>query len=159
MDARDRYRFDNRSKEQFAAEIKAGNRIERKLLERWLTTIGNPAYKDNGCGNDGEYLDFDDVNTEPDFNVEGVGFVEVKFCRPVPENFHLKISQIKRYIEQGAQLLMVLGAGKEYPKYHLISVDDLDFLLKACDHVVCRQFGNKKAIRVPTEWIQWEPLP
>jgi hypothetical protein len=54
---------------------------------------------------------------------------------------------------------MVLGAGKEYPQYHLISVDDLKFLLESCDHVVCRQFGNKKAIRVPCEWITWKQLP
>lgn len=159
MDTRDRYRFDTRSKEQFVQEIKDGNRTERKLLERWLLTVGNPKYEDTGCGNDGEFLDIEDVNMEPDFKVEGVGFVEVKFCRPTPNNFHLKVSQVKRYIEQGAQLLMVLGAGKEHPKYHLITVDDLEYLLEACDHVVCRSFGNKKAIRVPSEWITWKPLP
>ena len=159
MDSRDKYRFDNRSKERFVKDISDGNRIERMLLERWLLTIGNPAYTDNGCGNDGEFLPFDEVTTEPDFEVEGVGLVEVKFCRPIPEYFHLKSSQIQHYIAKGAQLLMVLGAGKEFPKYKLISVDDLAFLLKACDEVTCRQFGNKKALRVPAEWIQWSPLP
>lgn len=159
MDSRDKYRFDNRTKEQFAQEIKDGNRIERKLLERWLPTVGNPSYTDTGCGNDGEFLAFEDVNTDPDFHVDGIGSVEVKFARPIPANFHLKVSQVKQYIEQNAQLLMVLGAGKEFPKYTLISVDDLQFLLDACDHVVCRQFGNKKAIRVPAEWIEWKPLP
>lgn len=159
MDSRDQYRFDTRSREQFARDIQDGNRIERRLLERWLLTIDNPKYEDNGCGNDGEYLDFADVNDDPDFNVEGIGLVEVKFCRPIPEFFHLKVSQVQHYVDRNAQLLMVLGAGKEYPKHTLISVDDLRFLLEACEHVICRQFGNKKAIRVPAEWITWKPLP
>lgn len=159
MDTRDAYRFDNRSKEQFKKEIKDGNRIERMLLERWLPTIGNPSYEDTGCGNDGEFLDFKDVNTDPDFKVDGVGYVEVKFCRPIPRDFHLKVSQVKQYVDQNAQLLMVLGAGQEFPKYSLICVDDLKFLLEVCEHVVCRQFGNKKAIKVPAEWVQWKSLP
>lgn len=159
MDKRDQYRFDVRSKEQFTRDIADGNRIERMLLERWLLTIGNPSYQDNGCGNDGEYLEFKDVTTDPDFIVDGVGKVEVKFCRPIPEFFHLKVGQVEQYVAEEAQLLMVLGAGKEHPKFTLISVDDLKFLLEACDHVVCRQFGNKKALRVPREWIQWDVLP
>lgn len=159
MNARDKYRFDNRTEKEFKKDIKDGNRIERMLLERWLPTVGNPSYRDTGCGNDGEFLEIEDVNTDPDFYVEGIGHVEVKFCRPVPRNFHLKVSQIRQYIEHNAQLLMVLGAGCEFPKYSLISVDDLRFLLEACDHVACRQFGNKKAIRVPAEWITWKHLP
>ena len=159
MDTRDKYRFDNRSKEQFVKEIRDGNRIERMLLERWLKTIGDPAYRDTGCDNDGEFLEIEDVNADPDFDVDGVGSVEVKFCRPIPAEFHLKISQVQQYVERGAQLLMVLGAGKQNPKYSLISVDDQQFLLDACDHVICRQFGNKKAIKVPSDWIQWKHLP
>jgi hypothetical protein len=159
VDSRDKYRFDDRTEDQFKREIKAGNYIERSLFKRWLATIGNPPHRETGCGMNGEFLEFDKVSTEPDFFVEGIGAVEVKFCRPVPQEFHLKISQIEQYIQQNAQLLMVLGAGLENPKYTLISVDDLKFLLAACDHVVCRQFGNKKAIRVPADWIQWKRLP
>jgi len=159
MNIRDQYRFDTRNETEFRKDIKDGNRIERMLLERWLPTVGSPTYRDTGCGNDGEFLDIEDVNTDPDFYVDTIGYVEVKFCRPVPRHFHLKSSQIRQYIENNAQLLMVLGAGREFPTYTLISVDDLRFLMDACDEVICRQFGNKKAIRVPVEWIQWKQMP
>jgi len=159
MNGKNSYRFDNRTQAQFARDIKDGNRIERKLLERWLLTIGNPKYEDNGCGNDGRYLTLEQVTVDPDFKVNGVGFVEVKFCRPMPKSFHLKVSQLNKYIAQNAQLLMVLGAATECPKYTLISVDDLKYLLEACEHVVCHQFGDKKSIVVPCEWITWKLLP
>lgn len=158
-DSRDKYRFDDRTEDQFKQEIKAGNFIERSLFKRWLATIGNPPYRETGCGMDGEFLTIDRVSTEPDFFVEGIGAIEVKFCRPTPKEFHLKLSQVQQYIAKGAQLLMVLGAGQRNPQYRLISVDDLKFLVEACDHVVCRQFGNKKALRVPAEWIEWKRLP
>ena len=73
MDKRDQYRFDDRSKEQFVKDISDGNRIERMLLDRWLPTVGNPAVRDTGCGNDGEFLEFDQVSTDPDFFFHSLG--------------------------------------------------------------------------------------
>lgn len=159
MDKRNEYRFDRRSRAQFQEDIKEGNRIERELLDRWLLTVGSPSFEDTGCGNDGEYLNFDRVSTSPDFAVDGYGSVEVKFCRPTPAIFHLKLGQLRQYARYNASILMVLGVEGSKQIFTLISPAEINLLMKECPHVHCSQFGGKAAIQVPVRRLRWQELP
>lgn len=160
MNARDAYRFDTRSREQFETEIKEGNKQEGILFRRWLKTFPEaPSFTETGCDNDGGFLEAHEVSLAPDFTVEGIGPVEVKFCRPMAPFFHFKLDQTEHYASEGAHVLMVLGSGTENPKFSLVTPDDLGYLLDEAERVFCRQFGGKEALRVDATWLTWKHLP
>lgn len=154
----DNYRFDRRSKEEFKRDIKEGNMLEKQLLERWLRRVGNPKYRETGCGNDGEFLEASQVSLAADFWVEGYGSVEVKFAKPLASTFHLKVDQIASYLRNNASVLMVIGVNTITPKYYLMSQDDLLYITENAPCVTCEQFGGKQAYRVPAEWLSWKML-
>lgn len=159
-----KYRFDNRTKEEFERDIKNGTAKETELLKLWLkkiykTTRIKLTYKYNGCGPDGEYLSSKKVNTNADFIVDSVGLIEVKFSKLLLTNFfHLKVQQINSYIKQNAYVLMINGAETKTPSYILLSPNRLANIVAKCKVVAWAGFGGKKSYRIPINMFRWKDL-
>jgi len=158
------YRFDGRSKEQFEKDIKSTTMEERALFLMWLDLVEKetgkrPNFKDTGCGKHGNFLDDKEVSTDPDFEVEGVGKLEVKFAKPMlNRHFHLKTNQVKQYIKKDATILMVNGSGEEVPTFTLLKPDALEAIQEECPVVNWKGFGFKPAHRIPVKRFIWRDL-
>lgn len=158
------YRHDDRSPEQFAKDIKARTMEERALFLMWLDLLEKdtghrPSYKDTGCGKTGDVLEDKDVSTNPDFEVEGFGLVEIKFSKPLlTKFFHLKVSQVKQYCKNNATILMVHGTSTKQPMFTMLKPDTLKAIMKDCKEVSWAGFGFKLSYRVPINRFVWRPL-
>lgn len=157
-------RFDHRTEEEFKVEIAERTLLERRLFLEWIDlqeddTGTKPEFTDTGCGNHGEFIEDKKVSTAADFDVEGIGLVEVKFAKPMlKRDFHLKVGQTKSYIKQGALILMVIGANEDVPKFTLISVEALEEIVETCSIVKWVGFGFKAAYRVSVNQFVWRDL-
>lgn len=163
--SKDGYRLDYRTREEFKKDVKEGTRLENELMEAWLKRVEQVVGKRPACtrtsrkGADGEYLDIEDVTLDADFEVENVGFVEVKFSKPLLTScFHLKAAQVNSYIKQNASILMVNGTDTDSPEFALITVSMLKQIRRDCRVVNWRGFGNKKAYKIPIRKLVWGPL-
>lgn len=158
------YRFDERSKEEFEKDIKSHTMEERALFLLWLDLIekdtgSRPKFKDTGCGKDGAFLDDKDVNTDPDFEVEGYGEIEVKFAKPMlNRNFHLKTNQVKSYLKKGATILMVNGSGEDVPTFTMLKPTALQAIMDECEVINWKGFGWKPAYRIAVNRFLWRDL-
>lgn len=159
------YRFDQRSRSEFKRDIKAHTNTERDLFMRWLDAIEKetgvrPKYKDCGCGRDGEFLEDNDVNTNPDFAVDGYGFVEVKFSKPLlKRDFHLKKNQVNNYVKKNATVLMFNGVDDDDgPTFTMLKANALKAIQEECKVVNWQGFGYKPAYRVPVNRFIWRKL-
>lgn len=158
------YRFDQRSEEEFLKDIKNRTLEERKLFFLWLDLVQKetgtrPIFKDTGCGKDGDYLEDDQVSTDPDFEVEGYGKLEVKFSKPICETFfHLKEGQVKSYYKSGAIILMINGARSEIPTFTMLKSETLKDIIDTCKLVPFAGFGYKMSYKIPISKFVWRPL-
>lgn len=158
------YRFDERSQQEFERDIKEHTMEERALFLMWLDLIEKetgkrPTYKDIGCGKSGDFLDDKDVNTNPDFNVDGYGEIEVKFAKPMlRRSFHLKENQVKQYYRRQASILMVNGSQEDVPEFTMLNPDALAAIIEECPVVSWAGFGHKAAYRIPVKKFLWRPL-
>lgn len=159
-----KYRFDNRSEDEFKKDIKDSTMMERSLFFMWLDLVeketgSRPKFTDTGCGNDGEFLEDKKVTTDPDFTVDGYGEVEVKFSKPmITTNFHLKANQMKSYCKRNATILMVNGSGEEIPVFTLLKPEALEAIVEECKCINFKGFGWKQAYRIPVKRFLWRPL-
>jgi len=158
------YRFDSRSEEEFKKDIKDRTMEERSLFLLWLDLIERetgvrPKYTDTGCGKKGDLLEDKQVSTEPDFNVEGYGKVEVKFAKPnLLKVFHLKENQVRSYHKNNAIILMVNGADDPIPTFTILKPDALKRIMESCKVVPWKGFGWKPAYRINIKDFIWRPL-
>jgi hypothetical protein len=158
------YRYDNRTEEEFRAEIKERTLQERTLFMLWLDLIERktgrrPKFEDTGCGKTGELLKDADVSMAPDFSVEGYGQIEVKFSKPrLDRVFHLKADQVRSYRQIGATILMINGADTEVPTFTILDSEILKYIISECRVVRWIGFGNKPAYRIPLDIFIWRPL-
>jgi len=155
-----KYRFDSRTRKQFEKDIKEGTEIESEIISRFVKLFNPPKkYKNTGCDNTGRYLEKDEVNTQADYEIEGIGAVEIKFSKPfLGDFFHLKVSQVRSYLKQNATILMVHGTNHEIPEYVLIDLNTLQTITKKCPIVNWKGFGGKKAYRIRKDMFIWAPL-
>ena len=158
------YRMDGRSKKKFEKEIKEATAIEEQILNSWLNLIEKdtgkrPKYEPLSKGRDGEFLKDSEVDSLADFSIEGYGKIEVKFCKPfLKERFHLKEGQLKKYLEQGASILIVNGFDTKEPVYAIIKQEMMAKIIAECEVVNWPGMGFKKCFRVPTNLFIWRPL-
>lgn len=159
------YRFDKRSKEEFAADIKASTKTEAVLLNLWLDYVekntGNRLkFRHTGCGSKkGEFLEDSKVTTHADYEVEGVGLLEIKFSKKLlPKVFHLKVRQVESYLRQGATILMVNGSESDIPLFTLIDTAALQAITEDCEVRPWAGFGNKRSYKIPMSRCVWRPL-
>ena len=163
--SKDQYRFDERTKEEFKRDVRKSTEKENELIELWLNKVEEVTGQRPKCertskkGAKGEFLESKDVTVQADFSVDGYGLVEVKFSKPfITTSFHLKVGQIKKYIEQEACVLMVNGVDTDKPKFAIIRPRTLKKIVRECTIVIWRGFGNKKAYRIPVKKIRWTDL-
>jgi hypothetical protein len=158
------YRRDRRSLDAFKADIKNGALAERQIIERWLQTVeketGNrPKFTDNGCDNSGEYLEDRDVSLEPDFYVDGYGFIEVKFSYPkLRGRFHLKTDQVVYYLRNNTTILFADGWRTDSPVFTVIVPSELEKLVNGQNTIKFDGFGGKDAYRISTDRLTWQPF-
>lgn len=158
------YRYDNRSEDQFKKDIKSRTAEERSLFIAWLDLIEKssgtrPQYTDTGCGQSGELLADKEVSMDPDFNVEGYGKVEVKFSKPMLDKFfHLKASQVKSYLRDGATVLMINGSQEKVPQYTMLKPPALQDIIDTCKVIPWTGFGNKPSYKIPVSKFVWRDL-
>jgi len=112
-------RFDNRTKDTFKRDIKFGTLLENYWWNAWLDqlddgVVENP--RDNGCGNDGEFIasgntsgaDFM-ADVKYDFRKRSDLPIEMK-CVPTAGKFTLKENDLKAYIREGAAILFIYNS-------------------------------------------------
>lgn len=161
---KDNNRFDNRTPAEFEADIVYKTLVERKLFIQWIDLLERetgvrPNFTDTGCGKHGEFIESAKVSTDADFNVEGFGFIEVKFARPMlKRDFHLKVGQTRSYIAQGASILMVIGADEDIPKFTLLKPQVLQEIIDTCPVTRWVGFGDKPAYRIDINRFIWRDL-
>ena len=159
-----KYRFDERSESEFKEDIKNHTMEERALFLMWLDLVEKetgqrPEFKDTGCGKGGDFLEDSEVNTDPDFDVEGYGEIEVKFAKPMlTRSFHLKKNQVKQYLKRGASILMVNGSEEDVPTFTILKPEALQSIMDECPIINWKGFGFKPAFRIPVKRFVWRPL-
>lgn len=158
------YRFDKRSKDKFKQDIKEASKTEEIILNLWLDILQKegltrPSYSNLAAGRSGEFLKDGEVDSTADFEVEGHGRVEVKFCNPfLKTRFHLKVGQTKSYIKQDCKILIANGWETDKPVFTIINPAMMKKIVDCCEVVRWIGFGDKPAYRVPTDLFVWRPL-
>lgn len=156
------YRKDYRDHKTFCDDIKKATATERAILDRWLEILAKqygqrPKVKNNGCANSGEYLEQKDVTAAEDYEIEGIGLVEIKFSYPkLKEHFHFKTGHVNRYLRNKSTILFVDGWASNSPEYTVIEATTLERLVATAEIVNCRQFGGKEAYRFKTGSLLWK---
>lgn len=162
-----KYRQDNRTKEEFAENIKECSKIEESLISTYVADIILRTGKKYSwrAANDlakGELVEKDsDVTSEADFIVAGPdGDVktEIKFARKHDKVFRLKVSHLKSYIKQKATLVVFMGIEQSEPKYTVISTE---LMQKFIDTLPDKYFPAwKKDVKQIEckllEWVKYE---
>ena len=117
-------RFDNRTKSTFKKDIKFGTMMEKYFFDQWVSicndrkdiVLSNP--RDNGVGNDGEYVETGTNTSGADFKVD----LEYSYYKeqkdmplemkwvPTAGKFSLKINDLKAYIREKAAILFVYNS-------------------------------------------------
>ena len=155
------YRFDHRTKKEFAEDIKSSTKEELRLFKLWLKNKTPPGtkFKATGCGSDGEFLSSAKASSEADFYVDGIGPIEVKFAKPFLDKvFHLKVTNVLSYIKQGASILMFNGSDTKNTTYTLIPPIILQEIKDTCKIVDWQGMGAKPCFRINIDMLKWETL-
>lgn len=110
-------RFDNRDRGTFTKDIKFTTLVEKFLFSKWLETQDDIIdSSDNGCDNDGEYIEEGTDTSGADYKITTSEFkdqpLEVKWV-PVHNKMTLKRYDLRAYIEEGAAILFI------YPKEYV----------------------------------------
>ena len=108
-------RFDNRSKDQFKKDIYFGTMLEEYFFKKFVASQKrNDVYidniRDNGIGNDGEYIEAGVNTSGADYMVdmgEDIDLpLEIKWV-PTYGKFTLKVNDLKSYIKEKAAILFI----------------------------------------------------
>lgn len=151
------YRRDNRSIEEFAADILHGHKVEREIIDRYVEWVERTKgivldVQDNGIDNSGKLLD--KASSDADYKINGHP-VEVKFNNRHLNVFHLKVGQLKSYIRQGATILWVNGWETDKPVFTIVTTKDLVKISKR-QVVEFAGWGGKKCYRIAAKEFSWK---
>jgi len=152
-------RFDRRSKEQFKKDIKDSTREQSVILRSWLFSINSAALVfDYGSDNSGEYIsDAHQVNSDPDYCIEGHGLVEVQYSNTwCKKYFHIKRGKILTCVSQDAKILMVNGWQQDNPVWTVITPGQCRVIAARFNIVSWYGGGSKDSHKVPIDWFQWK---
>lgn len=162
------YRFDVRDKKTFQKDIKKWHRIENHIaavFEKRLTdSFGVPfSVEPNGCGMDGEYLEDNEVTTEPDFIIAADGVkkripLEIKASDGHLKVFHIKVDQVRSYLDYDANMIMLMVRGTETDQPVFTIMRPSMFVAHSFPVVRFATWGNKKCYRLYATQFHWEPL-
>lgn len=156
------YRFDSRSKDQFAADISKCTQEERLLMTLYAAwsekqTGRKTAFANLGVDNSGDFIeDIKKIGKEADFLLVQMDRpnrkIEIKFSRKSNNRFHIKEGQLKFYAENDTWLIVFNG----------IETDDMTFCVlspKMMQEALITGykclFWSKKCIRFLNSQLKW----
>lgn len=116
--------------------------------------------EDHGVDNSGKLLADKDVNTNADFLLitpDGRKHkIEIKFCRPDVDKFHLKVGQLNSYIKQDSCIVMFKSINDAKIAYCIIKPKEMAKLLDTCKRIT---LWGKQQIQVLTKDFTWYSVP
>jgi hypothetical protein len=123
-------RFDNRSVDTFKKDIYFATKLEKYFFNKWLDVIKRSdditvsSWEDNGCGNDGEFIEKGNT-AGADYKISGYVTqhngkqsvatklvdepLEIKWV-PTAGKLTLKENDLKAYIREGASILLIYNS-------------------------------------------------
>jgi len=164
------YRRDNRTLEEFKADIEYRTAKEKFLIELYGTEMRHLGHKvrieNNGIDNTGQLQK--KVNTSPDYKItidNYVAYLEVKNS-PVSSKWTFKVHNLKAYVKAKAYILVFWGTGyiDKDPSnidlkktfYGIISPSKTELMLESYQHYSEPKFGNKTCIQIPhSDFSKW----
>lgn len=167
------YRRDNRTKKQFALDIKKSCQSETEIAVRLCILRYNkdkrwPILLPTGINMDGKVLK--KADSTPDFMIDGK-FIEVARSDKVCQNkyFHIKTHKVHKAIDEQFDIVFVNGLKEEKEPFFATMTPEiltkLVVLSKEKYGVVKHPgFGNsgiinKPAYRFDMKWLEWLVLP
>lgn len=154
-------RKDFRTHKQFTKDIKEASLIERAILKRWCKVIGIDfkSVTETGCDPEGDYLPNGQVHTIADYHVPEIGYVEVKFSKPLLDGvFHLKVQQVESYIKQKASILMVDGFNSPKAQFTFITPEQMSAFGEKYEVVPFMGMGAKPCYKLNVGDFIWRKL-
>lgn len=156
-------RLSGRTYEQFKKDIKQGHENEREIIHRYAKFYRSKKGKelsiiDNGVDNTGDFLDISEVKDDADFVVNGKP-MEVKIIKNKLPKFRLKLNLIKSYIEQDANVLIVLGWETDTPEFTILNKEKLKHMATFGKKEVSGDWEGKPTVVVYSNSYKWNYLP
>lgn len=156
-------RLAGRTVEQFKKDIKQGHKNEKEIIERYAKFYKDTTGKelnivDNGVDNSGEYLDISQVKDDADYIINGKP-MEVKIIKNKLPKFRLKLNLIKSYIEQNANVLIVVGWETDTPEFTILGKESLEHMAKYSKKYVSGDWEGKPTVDVYRGAYEWRELP
>jgi hypothetical protein len=162
------YRFDHRTKEEFAADIAKFTAIEKELMIDYVNWLNSKLkdktqkyiYYDNGIDNSGKYLESDEVDSRPDFILltpSGKSrLIEIKFSRNEHDKFHIKLTHVKRCIAEDICLVMWMATETPNKRFCILTPEKLRTLAQDLDRIVkFKPWGYKECLRITDKDVDW----
>jgi hypothetical protein len=165
------YKFDDRSKEEFIADMEKGLKAEvsaintlRKILVN--SDVENPEVVYCGSDEEGQISynknkEVANVDLFPDYLLKykenrriRSNFIEVKVCNPHSQECFFKVKQLEQYKElEKVVILFVMGFGTSNPKFVLVKPEEILGL-----GISPTKVYGKSTIKVPTNRLSWLPF-
>lgn len=157
-----KYRFDNRTEDEFKADIKHCSKVERQLMQRyvdWLNARNDGVYtfEDHGIDNTGEYIkNTKKVSCQADFILYKDGGrprkIEIKHCNPYRDVFHLKFNHVAHCLVTDTCIVNWMGVATDHPQFCIITPSQLEASIKKKYTVI---FWSKECYRFNNEEFEW----
>lgn len=156
-------RLSGRTVEQFKDDIKQGHKDEKEIILRYAKFYETRTSKklrviDNGVDNTGEFLDVSQVKDDADFVINGKP-MEVKIIKNNLFQFRLKLNLLKSYIEQNANVLIVLGWETDSPQFTILNKEKLEHVVKFGEKFVSGDWEGKPTVQLYRNSYDWSELP
>lgn len=115
-------RFDNRTVDTFKKDIYFATMLEKYFFNKWLEVVKNThvinisSWSDNGCGNNGEFIEKGNT-AGADYRISGIVSgceinnepLEIKWV-PTAGKFTLKENDLKAYVKENANILFIYNS-------------------------------------------------
>lgn len=163
------YKFDDRTKEEFIADMEKGLKAEVSSINTFKSILENsdvehPEIIYVGSDEEGA-ITYDgdnevaNVDLFPDYLLKfkenrriRANFIEVKVCNPHSREAYFKVKQLEQYKELGkVVILFVMGFDTNNPKFILVKPEEILRL----GIRPTQQYG-KATIKAPTHLFNWE---
>lgn len=166
--------MDNRTKEQFAHDIKTSHFKELEIAIRiaiWKKqkTGRWPHITPNGHDTTGKVEKKNKVSLEPDFIIGNKKYEITRSSSVCQRYFHQKVGKVKKCIDEDVIMVFVNGLDEKEPNFTLLDKDSLQIL----NVLSIDKYGGpvmmpssrggavgKNALRYDVKWIgEWHKLP
>jgi hypothetical protein len=166
--AENNYRFDNRSKEQFASDIAKCTAVEKELMIFYVDWLNKNlkdkgqvyTFTDNGIDNSGKLLADNEVDSRPDFVLHSPKgkkhFIEIKFSIKSNPKFHIKMNHVRRCIDEDICIVMFMDIEGKNKRFCILTPSKFKKLLEDPSRIVeFKPWGYKECLRILDGDVDW----